>query len=68
MIVAAEADAVLLVVRQDFAPTVLINRTIERYLQQDTPVMGCVLNRSMPLVGEKKKAYRYRGGEHRGTE
>ena len=58
MIVAQHADAVLLVTRQNFAPTVLVNRTIERYLRQETPVMGVVLNRSMPRIGLSGRSYR----------
>ena len=55
LVIAGYSDAVLLVVRQDYTPTPLISRTIDRYLSQDTPVMGCVLNRTMPVW---KKNYR----------
>ena len=58
LIVAQHADAVLLVTRQNFAPTVLINRIIERYVRQESPVMGVVLNRSMPRIGLSGRSYR----------
>lgn len=64
-IVAQYADAVLMVVCQNSVPTVLINRTIDHYLMQDTPVMGCVLNRTMPVRISGRKLYRGKGGvEH----
>ncbi|MCQ2492822.1 MAG: polysaccharide biosynthesis tyrosine autokinase [Lachnospiraceae bacterium] len=50
MITATHADAVILVARQNFTPTIFINRTIESYIEQGTPVLGCVLNRSMPRL------------------
>ena len=62
LIIAGYADAVLIVVRQDYTPAALINRTIERCLAQDTPVIGCVLNRSMPVLGNKMP--RKGGGEY----
>lgn len=61
-IIAQYADAVLLVVCQNLVPTVLINRTIDHYLMQDTPVMGCVLNRTMPVRVSGRKLYRGKGG------
>lgn len=48
MITAQYSDGVLLVVRQDYTPVPFINRSVEKYLAQDTPVIGCVLNRSIP--------------------
>lgn len=65
LVVAGYSDAVLLVVRQDYTPTPLISRTIDRYLSQDTPVMGCVLNRTMPVW---KKNYRAREEEQYGRQ
>lgn len=58
LLVASCCDAVLFVVRQDFAPTALLNRMIGKYLFQETPVIGAVLNRSMPVripTAEKEK-------------
>ncbi len=56
-IIAQHCDGVILVARQNFAPTVLINRTIENFLAQETPVIGCVLNRSMPRFGHSRRGY-----------
>ncbi|MDO4978368.1 MAG: AAA family ATPase [Eubacteriales bacterium] len=58
MIIAEHCDAVLMVIRQNFTPSVLINRTIERYIGQESPVMGCVLNRSMPRFRQNRRVYR----------
>lgn len=48
----------LLVIRQDYTPVPLLSRTIDRYLAQDTPVMGCVLNRTMPELRRRTQADR----------
>ncbi len=55
LIIAGYSDAVLLVVRQDYTPLPLISRTIDRYLAQDTPVLGCVLNRTMPVFRKRNR-------------
>lgn len=67
LIIAGNADAVLMVVRQDYTPAPLINRTIERYLAQDTPIIGCVLNRSMPVL-RKRGTMQHSEGEKDGIE
>lgn len=64
IIIAGYADAVLMVIRQDYTPVRLISRSIDQYLQQGTPVIGGVVNRSKP-VGEKKKMYGTGGGDGR---
>lgn len=61
-IVSQYMDAVLLVVRQNMAPTKLINRTIDHYISQDTPIMGCVLNCSVPDRILGIKSHREREG------
>lgn len=63
MILAQYSDGVILVVRQDYAPTAFINRTVEKYLAQDTPVIGCVLNRSIPHFGIGGSGRGHEGGE-----
>lgn len=60
-IIAGYADAVLMVIRQDYTPVPLISRSIDQYLQQGTHVIGGVVNRSKP-VGEKKKKMYGTGG------
>ena len=61
-IISQYVDAVIVVVCQNMVPTTLINRTIDHYLMQDTPVMGCVLNRSTPNWMMKKRARLDEGG------
>jgi capsular exopolysaccharide synthesis family protein len=61
-IVSQYVDAVIVVVCQNAVPTTLINRTIDHYLMQDTPVMGCVLNRSTPSWMMKQRARLDEGG------
>ena len=61
-IISQYADAVMLVVCQNVVPTTLINRTIEHYLIQGTPIMGCVLNRSTPTWMLKKRVHLDEGG------
>jgi capsular exopolysaccharide synthesis family protein len=61
-IISQYVDAVIVVVCQNMVPTTLINRTIDHYLMQDTPVMGCVLNRSTPNWMLKKRARLDEGG------
>lgn len=58
LIIAGYSDAVLLVIRQDYTPVPLLSRTIDRYLAQDIPVMGCVLNRTMPELRRRTQADR----------
>lgn len=61
-IISQYVDAVIVVVCQNMVPTTLINRTIDHYLMQDTPVMGCVLNRSTPNWMMRKRARLDEGG------
>ena len=61
-IVSQYADALILVVCQNVVPTPLVNRTIEHYIMQGTPVMGCVLNRSTPTWMLKKREHLDEGG------
>ena len=61
-IVSQYADALMLVVCQNVVPTTLVNRTIDHYLMQGTPVMGCVLNRSTPTWMLKKRTHLDEGG------
>ena len=61
-IISQYADALMLVVGQNAVPTTLINRMIEHYLMQGTPVVGCVLNRSTPTRRLKKRAHIDEGG------
>ena len=61
-IISQYADALMLVVCQNVVPTTLINRTIEHYLIQGTPIMGCVLNRSTPTWMLKKRVHLDEGG------
>ena len=61
-IISQYADALMLVVCQNVVPTTLINRTIEHYLTQGTPIMGCVLNRSTPTWMLKKREHLDEGG------
>ena len=61
-IISQYVDAVIVVVCQNVVPTTLINRTIDHYLMQDTPVMGCVLNRSTPNLMMKQRVRLDEGG------
>ena len=61
-IISQYADALMLVVCQNVVPITLINRTIEHYLIQGTPIIGCVLNRSTPTWMLKKRAHLDEGG------
>ena len=61
-IISQYADALMLVVCQNVVPVTLINRTIEHYLSQGTPIMGCVLNRSTPTWMLKKREHLDEGG------
>lgn len=63
MITAQYCDGVLLVVRQDYTPVAFINRSIEKYLAQDTPVIGCVLNRSIPDIRLFRRNRTHKGEE-----
>lgn len=68
LITAQYSDGVILVVRQDYTPVTFINRVIEKYLAQDTPVIGCVLNRSIPDFRMFRKHRVHKGEKDYGTK
>lgn len=68
MITAQYSDGVILVVRQDYTPVTFINRAIERYLAQDTPIVGCVLNRSIPDIQLFRRNRKRKGEDDYGTK
>lgn len=68
MITAQYSDGVILVVRQDYTPVTFINRAIERYLAQDTPIIGCVLNRSIPDIRLFRGNRIHKGADGYGTK
>lgn len=63
--IASQADATLLVVRQNSASAMTINDTIYRLVRASANVIGCVYNGRMIEWYSTKNSYRYRYGQYR---